>query len=309
MKTRTLTWITAITLFATLAIPVRLAAQVAGGGSTNFVPRWTSSTTLGNSNIFDAGGTVAITGPKGTIGVNGGNAPTAFKVTGGFGVTNLGGFGVQGAGGPIQVMSGTGASLPGSLALGGTGALILITGGAGANCIPASTRCSAYDGGNGGSVTLQPGAGGRGSTSSGHPGNVLLAPTGGNVGIGETSPAHTLEIKVGGTTLADAWTTRSSRRFKTNIQPLEGALDKVERLQGVSYERKRDGKHEIGVVAEDVAQVVPEVVSRDPNTNEVQGVDYSRLAALLIEAVKSQQAEIQQLKARIEQLTSNFSGR
>ena len=49
-------------------------------------------------------------------------------------------------------------------------------------------------------------------------------------------------------------------------------------------------------------------MSRDPNTNVLQGVDYSRLTALLIESVKSQQAEIQHLKAQIEQLTSNNGG-
>ena len=119
---------------------------------------------------------------------------------------------------------------------------------------------------------------------------------------------HTLEIKVGGTTLADEWTTRSSRRFKTNIEPLQSALEKVGQLQGVSYQRKDDGKREIGVIAEDVAQILPEVVSRDPETYEIQGVDYSRLAALLIEAVKSQQVEIQELRVRIERLTSNPSG-
>ena len=127
----------------------------------------------------------------------------------------------------------------------------------------------------------------------------------GNVGIGTTGPANTLEVVAGGTTLADAWTVRSSRRFKTNVQPLEGALEKVEKLQGVSYDRKSDGRHEIGVIAEDVDQVLPEVVSRDPRTKEVQGVDYARLAALLIEAVKSQQAEIQQLKVQIGQVTSS----
>jgi len=72
----------------------------------------------------------------------------------------------------------------------------------------------------------------------------------------------------------------------------------------VSYERKADGKHEIGVVAEDVDQVVPELVSLDPDTKEVQGLDYSRLTVLLIEAVKSQQAEIQQLRIQVSQLTS-----
>jgi hypothetical protein len=138
--------------------------------------------------------------------------------------------------------------------------------------------------------------------------DLLFLPGTGNVGIGTTSPANTLEVVAGGTTLADAWTARSSRRFKTNIQPLEGALEKIEQLQGVSYERKTDGKHEIGVIAEDVDQIVPEIVSRDPKTKEVQGVDYARLAALLIEAVKSQQAEIQQLKAQIGQLRSNPAG-
>jgi hypothetical protein len=124
------------------------------------------------------------------------------------------------------------------------------------------------------------------------------------VGIGESGPAHTLEVTIGGTTLADEWSTRSSRTFKTDIQPLQGALDKIERLQGVTYQRKSDSKHEIGVIAEDVAQVVPEVISRDPETNEVEGVDYSRLTALLIEAVKTQQAEIQRLQVRLDELTS-----
>ena len=139
-------------------------------------------------------------------------------------------------------------------------------------------------------------------------GNVILAvPRHGFVGIGTTSPSNTLEVVAGGTTLADAWTVRSSRTFKTNIRPLQGALEKVEQLQGVSYQRKSDSQQEIGVVAEDVDQVVPEVVSRDPETNEVQGVDYARLTALLIEAVKSQQAEIQQLTAQVAQLQANAS--
>jgi hypothetical protein len=85
-------------------------------------------------------------------------------------------------------------------------------------------------------------------------------------------------------------------------------LQKVEGLQGVSYQRKTDGTHEIGLVAEDVNRVVPEVVSRDPDTHEVQGVDYSRLAALLIEAVKAQQAELQSQKAEIQQLKARIEG-
>src|SRR5437762_4951901 len=151
-----------------LSLLVTAAAQVTGSGTTNFLPKWTGGTSLGNSALFQSGGQIGIgttspvarltvIGLNGTIGINGGNAPKPLQVTGGFGVTNLSGFGVQGAGGPIQIVSGTGAPLPGSLALGGTGAAILTTGGSGANCTAASVRCSAYIGGNGGSVTLQPG--------------------------------------------------------------------------------------------------------------------------------------------------------
>ena len=180
-----------------------------------------------------------------------------------------------------------------------------MTGGSGSFCSPAGTRCAEITAGNGGSIILQPGPGGIAVTSNGHFGNVLLASNGGNVGIGIASPGRTLAVKVGGTTIADEWTIRSSRRFKTNIQPLQDALGRIQALQGVSYERKSDGKHEIGVVAEDVDRVVPEVVAHDPETHEVEGVDYSRLVALLIEAVKAQQAEIERLTSQMVQLTSN----
>jgi hypothetical protein len=160
-------------------------------------------------------------------------------------------------------------------------------------------------GGPGGSITLQPGAGGVGSPS-GSAGNVNLAPTGGKVGIGETSPANTLEVKVGGTTLADSWTIRSSLRWKTNVRTLDGALEKVERLRGVSYDSKAGGKHEIGVIAEEVGMVLPEVVSYEENGVDAQGVDYGRLAALLIEAVKLQETKIQSQEAKIQQLTSKI---
>ena len=131
----------------------------------------------------------------------------------------------------------------------------------------------------------------------------MVIDSSGDVGIGTTSPANALEVGVGKTTLADAWTVRSSRRLKTNIQPLDRALEKVEQLRGVSYDSKDSGRHEIGVVAEEVAQVVPEVVFYNRDTREIEGVDYSRLAAVLIEAVKAQQVEIRKLQEEIARLT------
>jgi hypothetical protein len=317
MKLRMVCW-----MLVLLSLVLPMAAQVSGSGKTNYIPIWTDSTTLRDSIIFQTGGKVGIgtVTPAASLTVNGqfvrvGSAPMVLSVTGSGGgpyggngggiALTTGGGGGGSNGGEMVFTTGPGAegicTLPPCPQPGGNGGSIVFQAGSGANGSDAH-------GGSGGSITLQPGAG-AGGTPPGEPGNVILAlPEGGAVGVGTTSPTATLDVAAGGTTLADAWTTRSSRQFKANIQPLEGALEKVVQLQGVSYERKSDGKHEIGVVAEDVAQIVPEVVSRDPNTHELQGVDYSRLTALLIEAVKSQQAEIQQLKAQIEQRASNNGG-
>jgi len=73
----------------------------------------------------------------------------------------------------------------------------------------------------------------------------------------------------------------------------------VEQLRGVSYDLKDSGKHEIGVIAEEVGKVVPEVVSYEENGKDARGVDYSRLTALLIEATKEQQREFRQQKAEL----------
>jgi hypothetical protein len=126
-----------------------------------------------------------------------------------------------------------------------------------------------------------------------------------NVGIGTATPANVFTIAQGaGQAISDGWSVYSSRRWKTNIQTLDGALDKVERLRGVSYELKANGKHEVGVIAEEVGAVVPEVVTWDKNGSDAQGVDYSRLTALLIEATKEQQVLIQQQQEQITRLMS-----
>ncbi len=131
---------------------------------------------------------------------------------------------------------------------------------------------------------------------------LLLQPNGGCVCIrtGNLQFQNPLVIGQGqGGAIADEWSTYSSRRFKTDIQTLPDALDKVERLRGVSYTLKANGKHEIGVIAEEVGQVVPEVVTYEANGKDARSVDYTRLTALLIEATKQQQAEIVTQRAEI----------
>lgn len=123
------------------------------------------------------------------------------------------------------------------------------------------------------------------------------------VGIGTAKPSNVFTIGRGsGRAIADGWSVYSSRRWKANIHTLEGALGKVGRLRGVSYDVEATGKREVGVIAEEVGAIVPEVVTWEENGKDAQGVDYSRLTALLIEATKEQQALIQKQQAQIDQL-------
>ena len=121
------------------------------------------------------------------------------------------------------------------------------------------------------------------------------------VGIGTTTPSNVLTIAQGaGHPLSDGWATFSSRRWKTNIETLRGALAKVEQLRGVSYDLKANGQHEVGVIAEEVGAVIPEVVTWEKNGKDAQSVDYGRLTALLIEATKEQQTLIHEQQQQIQ---------
>jgi hypothetical protein len=135
----------------------------------------------------------------------------------------------------------------------------------------------------------------------------LAISAGGNVGIGDVgdvTPSNILTVDQGSATdpIADAWTTYSSRRWKTNIEPIDGALDKVQRLRGVSFDWKENGQPDLGLIAEEVGEVIPEVVAFEENGKDAKSVDYARLVAVLIEAMKEQQKEIEQQNAIIQTL-------
>jgi hypothetical protein len=122
------------------------------------------------------------------------------------------------------------------------------------------------------------------------------------VGIGTATPSNIFTVGQGaGHAIADGWDTYSSRRWKANIHTLRGALEKVEHLRGVSYDLKANGKHEVGVIAEEVGAVVPEVVTWEENGEDARSVDYTRLTALLIEATKEQQRELAKALRQIRQ--------
>ncbi len=106
-------------------------------------------------------------------------------------------------------------------------------------------------------------------------------------------------VGINGNASCNTLTLTSSARYKTNVRPISSALDTISRLQGVSYDwdAAHGGKPDIGFVAEDVAKVVPELVTMESDGVNAKGMDYSHLTALTVEAIKEQQTQIASLKA------------
>jgi len=130
------------------------------------------------------------------------------------------------------------------------------------------------------------------------------------IGVSSASITHRLQLpntaNAGGQGQANSWITYSSAKWKENITPINNALEKVGKLQGVYYDWKQEqgGKRDIGFVAEDVGKVVPEVVSWEEDGKSASGMDYARVNALLVEAIKEQQKQIEELKKEVATLKS-----
>ena len=105
------------------------------------------------------------------------------------------------------------------------------------------------------------------------------------------------DIYLSGTANAANFNTTSDATLKTNVETLTGSLDKVKALRGVSYDWIESGGSEIGVIAQEVEAVIPDVVST--NDEGIKSVKYGNMVAVLIEAIKEQQAQIDELKAQL----------
>jgi len=139
----------------------------------------------------------------------------------------------------------------------------------------------------------------------------MVIASSGLVGIGTTSPSYTLHVHGTAYCSSGSWS-GSDQRWKRNIEPLEGSLDRVTQLQGVHYSWRTDefpsmnfeDRRQVGLIAQEVEPIVPEVVHTDEEG--YKSISYEKLTAILIEAMKElnekNEAETRVLKAEIQAL-------
>ena len=99
--------------------------------------------------------------------------------------------------------------------------------------------------------------------------------------------------------------TTSSIRWKNNVETIPNALDKVLALNGVYYDwdNEHGGQHDMGMIAEDVGKVVPEIVSWDPNDpGYATGMDYGHLTPVLVNAIKELNTKVENQNRLLQEL-------
>lgn len=101
-----------------------------------------------------------------------------------------------------------------------------------------------------------------------------------------------------GSVFAEEFIQTSSRRYKENVRPIAEPLEKIQRLKGVNFDwvPEKGGKPAIGFIAEDVGQVIPEVVAWEDDRTAARGINYGHLVALAVEGIKAQQGTIESLQ-------------
>jgi hypothetical protein len=92
--------------------------------------------------------------------------------------------------------------------------------------------------------------------------------------------------------------TNSDERLKSNIRPIDNALELVSQLEGKMY-TKDNRDNQIGLIAQQVERVLPQLVHSGPDEMAIKSVNYQNIVALLIEAIKEQQVQITQLQEQL----------
>jgi hypothetical protein len=96
---------------------------------------------------------------------------------------------------------------------------------------------------------------------------------------------------------ATQFTSLSDASKKTNIRPIENSIELTKQLQGVRYDWIDNNKPSIGVIAQEVEKVLPELV--ETSTDGTKSVSYGNIVGVLIEAIKEQQVRIEDLERKL----------
>jgi len=135
----------------------------------------------------------------------------------------------------------------------------------------------------------------------------------GNMGIGTSTPS--VRLQVAGDIIANSIAGSSDARFKTNIFTIENPLQKVMQLRGVTFDwktkefpyRKFTENRALGFIAQEVEQVLPEVVQTENTIEGYKSVQYDKVVALLVEAIKEQQKQMEELQQKVKELTEKVN--
>ena len=100
-------------------------------------------------------------------------------------------------------------------------------------------------------------------------------------------------------------TAYSDIRLKEDIEVITNAIDKVKQITGITYTRKENGKRQTGVIAQDVLKVLPEAV--EGSNDSMYSVAYGNMVGLLVEAIKEQQIQIEELKTEMKAMKNKSS--
>ena len=247
-----------------------------GGGTVNYLPKWTGSTTVGNSLIYDNGSRVGIgtSLPVFTLEVHGTSSTDSE--------------------GTIRIYKPIAPAL--ILDSDGNDYRIVTTGSTSGN----------------GSLRIDRGtvSGGLFNTYSA---DFVIGPTG-NIGLGYTNPTYNLQVNGNSANTTGVWANISDARLKKDIAPLQNSLSTVLRLQGVSFrwqDPEKDKEYGLmrGFIAQDVEPVIPEwVKTSEDGYKQLEKVG---VEAVLVEAIKElkaqKDAEIEELKTKNAELEARIN--
>jgi len=125
---------------------------------------------------------------------------------------------------------------------------------------------------------------------------VLAIATSGALLVANTSSTKLTYVPSTGILSATQFNATSDKKLKKNIKTIENALDTVQQLRGVTYTWKENDADSMGLIAQEVEKVLPELVNQTENGKSIA---YPNMIGLLIQAIKEQQEQIDELKAKL----------